>query len=463
VKLTADRLCAVIHGYYLYCLTVPAWEQRSSSKRKSEFNSFIEKHRDVLLLLVSRNSQLIFDHFGFVLENPVFLQCFLPAIHSHPFKDRQEWFYKHLYKNKSSATFEEQSIINVTREALLDSSCKELTSRNSNALKTEITVRFDGEEGLGAGVTREWLDLLVKDMLNPDCALFTLSADGSTFQPNSNSSINPDHLSYFEFAGRVMGLTLYHKHLITAYFTRSFYKHILGVPVNYVDVESIDPEYSKNLQWILDNDITDLGLDITFLCETDVFGQMQEVELQPNGKNILVTEENKFEYVHLAADLRMTKAIKPQILSFLGGFYQFIPHSLVSLFNEYELELLLSGLPSIDLDDWIKNTSLQAGFEHDSQTIQWFWEVVKEFSKEEQVLLLQFVTGTSRVPWGGFSNLSGAAGVQQFTICRTNGKSLPTASTCFNMLKLPEYDSKEELRHSLKLSITCGSVGFAFA
>lgn len=66
-----------------------------------------------------------------------------------------------------------------------------------------------------------------------------------------------------------------------------------GIPVNYQDVSSIDPEYAKNLQWILDNDISDLGLELTFSVETDVFGAMEEVPLKPGGTSILVTQDNK--------------------------------------------------------------------------------------------------------------------------------------------------------------------------
>jgi E3 ubiquitin-protein ligase HACE1 len=84
----------------------------------------------------------------------------------------------------------------------------------------------------GRGVLKEWLDLLSKEILNPDFALFTQSVDGTTFQPCSNSEINPDHLNYFRFAGRIIGLSLYNRLHLNVYFTRSFYKHILGkIPV----------------------------------------------------------------------------------------------------------------------------------------------------------------------------------------------------------------------------------------
>lgn len=312
---------------------------------------------------------------------------------------------------------------------------------------------------------REWFDILSNEIVNPDYALFTQSADGTTFQPNSNSYVNPDHLNYFRFAGQILGLALNHRQLVNIYFTRSFYKHILGIPVNYQDVASIDPEYAKNLQWILDNDISDLGLELTFSVETDVFGAMEEVPLKPGGGSILVTQNNKAEYVQLVTELRMTRAIQPQINAFLQGFHMFIPPSLIQLFDEYELELLLSGMPEIDVSDWIKNTEYTSGYEREDLVIQWFWEVVEDITQEERVLLLQFVTGSSRVPHGGFANIMGGSGLQNFTIAAVpyTPNLLPTSSTCINMLKLPEYPSKEILKDRLLVALHCGSYGYTMA
>lgn len=76
-------------------------------------------------------------------------------------------------------------------------------------------------------------------------------------------------------------------------YSNCWFCNFLGIPVNYQDVASIDPEYAKNLQWILDNDISDLGLELTFSVETDVFGAMEEVPLKPGGGSTLVTQNNK--------------------------------------------------------------------------------------------------------------------------------------------------------------------------
>ncbi|XP_056422177.1 E3 ubiquitin-protein ligase HACE1 isoform X2 [Hyla sarda] len=465
ISMTANRLSAVIQAFYMCCSC-----QMPQGMTSPRFIEFVCKHDDVLKCFVTRNPTIIFDHFHFLLECPELMSRFMHIIKAQSFKERCEWFYEHLHAGQPDTDMvhrpvSENDILLVHRDSIFRSSCEVVFKSNSDKLKQGIAVRFHGEEGMGQGVVREWFDILSSEIINPDYALFTQSADGTTFQPNSNSSVNPDHLNYFRFAGEILGLALYHRQLVNIYFTRSFYKHILGIPVNYQDVASIDPEYAKNLQWILDNDISDLGLELTFSVETDVFGAMEEVPLKPGGASIVVTQENKAEYVQLVTELRMTRAIQPQINGFLQGFHMFIPPSLIQLFDEYELELLLSGMPEIDVNDWIKNTEYTSGYDKDDQVIKWFWEVVQELTQEERVLLLQFVTGSSRVPHGGFAFIMGGSGLQNFTIAAVayTPNLLPTSSTCINMLKLPEYPSKEILKDRLLVALHCGSYGYTMA
>ncbi|RXN09756.1 E3 ubiquitin- ligase HACE1 isoform X2 [Labeo rohita] len=442
ISMIANRLSAVIQAFYMCCSCQ----------------------------MPHGNPKIIFNHFHFLLECPELMSRFMHIIKGQPFKDRCEWFYEHLLAGQPDSDMvhrpvNENDILLVHRDSIFRSSCEVVSKSSNEKLKQGIAVRFHGEEGMGQGVVREWFDILSNEIINPDYALFTQSADGTTFQPNSNSSVNPDHLNYFRFAGQILGLALYHRQLVNIYFTRSFYKHILGIPVSYQDVSSIDPEYAKNLQWILDNDISDLGLELTFSVETDVFGTMEEVPLKPGGTTIQVTQDNKAEYVQLVTELRMTRAIQPQINAFLQGFHTFIPPSLIQLFDEYELELLLSGMPEIDVMDWKKNTEYTSGYDLQEPVIQWFWEVVENLTQEERVLLLQFVTGSSRVPHGGFAFLMGGSGLQKFTVAAVPYTSnlLPTSSTCINMLKLPEYPSKDVLRDRLLVALHCGSYGYTMA
>ena len=86
------------------------------------------------------------------------------------------------------------------------------------------------------------------------------------------------------------------------------------------------------------------------------FGKTETKDLKENGRQMPVTEANKREYVQLACQMKMTESIKAQIKSFLEGFYEVIPKELISIFNEQELELLISGLPTIDIDDLKANS-----------------------------------------------------------------------------------------------------------
>jgi E3 ubiquitin-protein ligase HUWE1 len=127
---------------------------------------------------------------------------------------------------------------------------------------------------------------------------------------------------------------------------------------------------------------------------------------------------------------------------------------LISIFNEQELELLISGLPDIDIDDWKSNTEYQ-NYTPSSQQIQWFWRAVRSFDKEELAKLLQFVTGTSKVPLNGFKELEGMNGVNRFNIHRAYGDKnrLPTSHTCFNRKLLLCSDSRILAKSALQNSI----------
>lgn len=176
----------------------------------------------------------------------------------------------------------------------------------------------------------------------PTCYAAIPASDRLTYTPNRASWINTEHLSFFKFVGRIIGKAIYDGRLLDAYFTRSMYKHILGRPVDYRDIESIDPEYYNSLVWMLQNDITDV-IDQTFAVEADDFGQMKIIDLVPGGRDIPVTQENKIEYVKLITEQKLTRSIQDQIDAFLKGFYEIVPKELIQIFSDAELELLISG------------------------------------------------------------------------------------------------------------------------
>ncbi|CAD6579923.1 MAG: hypothetical protein CYPHOPRED_001043 [Cyphobasidiales sp. Tagirdzhanova-0007] len=426
------------------------------------------------------------------------------------FDNKRSYFQRQLHKRKDSHVHREHYgtlQINVRRQFVFEDSWHSLMRRTGDEIKNgKMSIRFYDEEGVDAGgVAREWFQVLARQMFNPNYALWSeyqlvqedfacfeltymfllpsffvnspsslvphsvitdylapCASDRLTYTPNRSSWINPEHLSLFKFIGRIIGKAIYDGRLLDAYFTRSMYKHILGRPVDYRDLESIDPEYYNSLVWMLENDITDV-IEQTFSVEADDFGQTKIIDLIPNGRNLMVTQENKIDYVKHIAEQKLTKAIQDQIDAFLGGFYEIVPKQLIQLFSDSELELLISGLPDIDVDEWRANSTYH-NISATSNSVTWFWRAVRSLDQTERAKLLQFCTGSSRVPLEGFQALQGVQGNTKFTIVAAHTENvLPTAHTCFNQIDLPNYASYEDLRKMLVLAVTEGSVGFAFA
>uniref|UniRef100_A0A4W3KAH5 HECT-type E3 ubiquitin transferase n=1 Tax=Callorhinchus milii TaxID=7868 RepID=A0A4W3KAH5_CALMI len=350
--------------------------------------------------------------------------------------------------------------IEVSREEIFEESYRQVMKMRPKDLWKRLMVKFRGEEGLDyGGVAREWLYLLSHEMLNPYYGLFQYSRDDIyTLQINPDSAVNPEHLSYFHFVGRIMGMAVFHGHYIDGGFTLPFYKQLLGKSITLDDMESVDPDLHNSLVWILENDITGV-LDHTFCVEHNAYGEIIQHELKPNGKSIPVTEETKKEYVRLYVNWRFLRGIEAQFLALQKGFNEVIPQHLLKTFDEKELELIICGLGKIDISDWKANTRLKH-CTADSNIVKWFWKAVESFDEERRARLLQFVTGSSRVPLQGFKALQGAAGPRLFTIHQIDASTnnLPKAHTCFNRIDIPPYETYEKLYEKLLTAIeeTCG-------
>ncbi|KAL7989618.1 hypothetical protein Chor_012284 [Crotalus horridus] len=398
--------------------------------------------------------------------------------------------------------------IEVSREEIFEESYRQVMKMRPKDLWKRLMIKFRGEEGLDyGGVAREWLYLLSHEMLNPYYGLFQYSRDDIyTLQINPDSAVNPEHLSYFHFVGRIMGMAVFHGHYIDGGFTLPFYKQLLGKPITLDDMELVDPDLHNSLVWILENDITGV-LDHTFCVEHNAYGEIIQHELKPNGKSIPVTEENKKEYVRLYVNWRFLRGIEAQFLALQKGFNEVIPQHLLKTFDEKELELIICGLGKIDVNDWKANTRLKH-CTPDSNIVKWFWKAVELFDEERRARLLQFVTGSSRVPLQGFKALQGKnnnlygclessllpqmlsfpkqcfiilviqcpakslrSTLMEYIWGRKNflnkiyyahidasTNNLPKAHTCFNRIDIPPYESYEKLYEKLLTAIeeTCG-------
>lgn len=406
-------------------------------------------------------------------SNPQLLEKGLRAMVKMPkcrlfldFDVKRQWFKTQVRRLRQQASRRHGSFrLNLRRKHVFEDSFHAFIHRNADELRGRLHITFANEEGVDAGgLSREFFAILAKEMFNPNYALFMSTEDGCTFQPNPNSSINPDDMRYFRFVGRIVGKAVVDGFLLDAHFTRSLYKHMLGVKPTHHDMQAIDPDYYKNLQMIMEHNLEDIGLELTFSTEDHCFGRSQTIDLIPDGRNIPVTEESKERYVDLVCQHRMTTAIQKQIKAYLEGFHEMVDSDLISIFTAKELELLISGMPDIDIHDLKKNTDYN-GYRPADKEIGWFWNIMFVLTRSEKAAFLQFVTGSSKVPLAGFSELQGMRGVQKFSINKASGPSgaLMSAHTCFNALDLPVYKSEEEMKDKLLYAISEGGGGFGFA
>ncbi|KAI9883191.1 MAG: hypothetical protein M1823_005048 [Watsoniomyces obsoletus] len=346
-----------------------------------------------------------------------------------------------------------QCHVKVRRNHIFEDSYAEIMRQSPTDLKKRLMIKFDGEDGLDyGGLSREFFFLLSHEMFNPFYCLFEYSAhDNYTLQINPHSGINSEHLQYFKFIGRVVGLAIFHRRFLDAFFIGALYKMILKKKVTLADMEGVDMTFHKSLTYILENDVDDL--DMTFSTEDERFGETLEIDLKPNGRTIVVTNANKQEYVDLLTEWRIQKRVEEQFKAFVEGFHELIPPDLVNVFDERELELLIGGIAEIDVDDWKKHTDYR-GYTESDEVIVNFWKCIRTWDSEQKSRLLQFATGTSRIPVNGFKDLQGSDGPRRFTVEKAGEQTqLPKSHTCFNRLDLPPYKTYEALQQKLTIAV----------
>uniref|UniRef100_A0A8C7ZB77 E3 ubiquitin-protein ligase n=1 Tax=Oryzias sinensis TaxID=183150 RepID=A0A8C7ZB77_9TELE len=365
------------------------------------------------------------------------------------------WYQQRNSKPTNQLALPQHIKINVTRKNLFEDSFQQIMSINAPDLRRRLWIIFPGEEGLDyGGVAREWFFLLSHEVLNPMYCLFEYAGkDNYCLQINPASSINPDHLKYFRFIGRFIAMALFHGKFINTGFSLPFYKRILNKPLAVKDLESIDPEFYNSLMWIKDNNIEECCLEMFFSVDKEILGEITTHELKPGGGDIQVTEENKEEYIRLVAEWRLSRGVEEQTQAFFEGFNEVLPQQYLQYFDAKELEVMLCGMQDIDLADWQRNT-IYRHYARNSKQILWFWQLVKEMDNEKRMRLLQFVTGTCRLPVGGFADLMGSNGPQKFCIEKVGKENwLPRSHTCFNRLDLPPYKSYEQLKEKVMFAI----------
>ena len=389
----------------------------------------------------------------------------LAKISGGAFEAKVEWLKKKF--DEIRIPWEEGHVkIRVHRASVLMDALDAFLSIKLEDMKKIFRFEFIGEPALDAGgIAREFYQIVCEQLFNADVGLFCSSSTNQMcMQINPNSDIaNEQHLKYFRMTGRVLGKALMDNHITPTHMIRPLYKHLMGWPVNLEDLEHIDHEIYSGLLSLLDmEDIECLCLE--FNVSIDRLGAYETIELEKGGNDMSVNRSNLVQYLTAQMKYRLLDRFSLQLKSLCEGFYDVVPEPLLCVFDFQELELLLHGLPHIDMADWQSNTAYTGEFSGNPnhRVVNWFWELVTEYTQEQKAKLLQFVTATSGVPVAGFIALQGNDGnVRQFTIHGDkNVKVLPHSHTCFNRIDLPIYKTKADMKKYLTMAISMEATGF---
>lgn len=368
-----------------------------------------------------------------------------------------------LLKVDRSLAVRNRNIHPIDRDNLLHSARKLFLDLGSSTKNMQIsfTSNDSAEVGIdGGGLTRELLIDLIPLTLSPNTSdVRGLNFDGHPmFVENEHHLLLPNPIfmevskyrtkevaENFMFLGQIVGKCIYDGVLLDFEFAPQFLAHWTCMATSkFDDLKTIDPMLYKNLRSICSmsaDEVDSLGLDFTVTgC------QNQTIELREGGSKIAVTEHNKFEYAMELARYKMSTCIKRQTVSFLKGLRQIISETCFNMFNPDELNVILSGSSrDLDIDD-LREHSVCSGFAPGSTYVDSLWDIVKSFTPLQKRKFLKFVTSVPRGPLLGFRMLEPNFGVRR---AGENDSHFPTASTCVNLLAIPEYSSLELLRDRL--------------
>ncbi|CAG9585150.1 unnamed protein product, partial [Danaus chrysippus] len=382
------------------------------------------------------------------------------------------------------------TLVTVRRTRLVEDGYRQLAALPSRALRAVVRVRFINEQGLDEagidqdGVFKEFLEETIKRVFDPSLNLFRVTSEERLY-PSPTSCLQENHLQLFEFIGRMLGKAVYEGIVVDVPFASFFLSQVLGQTTqalySWIDeLPSLDKDLYRSLTYIkhFQGDIS--SLELTFSVDEERLGEIVTHELVPGGKCIPVTNENKINYIHLMAHFRMHTQIKDQTNAFIVGFRTIINPEWLSLFSTPELQRLISGdnVP-LDLRDLRRHTQYYGGFHDSHRVVCWLWDVLqRDFTENERAMFLKFVTSCSKPPVLGFAHLKPPFSIRCvevgddedtgdtigsvirgfFTIRKKDPLNrLPTSSTCFNLLKLPNYQKRSTLRDKLRYAVNCNT------
>ncbi|XP_075716794.1 putative E3 ubiquitin-protein ligase HERC3 isoform X4 [Rhinoderma darwinii] len=339
-------------------------------------------------------------------------------------------------------------VLHVRRTSLVSDALRELSIHSDIDLKKPLKVIFDGEEAVDdGGVTKEFFLLLLKELLNPIYGMFTVYPDSNLIWFSDICFV--EH-NWFHLIGIMCGLAIYNFTVVDLHFPLVLYKKLLNVPATLEDLKELSPTEGRSLQELLDypgEDVEDMFC-LNFTICRESYGLTEMKPLVPGGDQITVNKENRKEFVDAYVDYVFNQSVHEWYEAFSTGFLKVCGGKVLELFQPSELRAMVVGSSNYNWQELEESAVYKGEYSAVHPTVRMFWETFHEFPLEKKKRFLLFLTGSDRIPIYGMSSLHII--IQSIS---SGEDHLPVAHTCYNLLDLPKYSSKEILRNRLTQAI----------
>nr|KAF6387380.1 hypothetical protein mMyoMyo1_007883 [Myotis myotis] len=331
-------------------------------------------------------------------------------------------------------------VLHVRRNNLVGDALRELSIHSDIDLKKPLKVIFDGEEAVDAGgVTKEFFLLLLKELLNPIYGMFTYYQDSNLLWFSDTCFV--EH-NWFHLIGITCGLAIYNSTVVDLHFPLALYKKLLNVNPGLEDLKELSPTEGRSLQELLDYPGEDIEetFCLNFTICRESYGVIEQKKLIPEGDKVTVCKENRQEFVDAYVNYIFQISVHEWYTAFSSGFLKVCGGKVLELFQPSELRAMMVGNSNYNWEELEETAIYKGDYSATHPTVKLFWETFHEFPLEKKKKFLLFLTGSDRIP------IYGMASLQMVIQSTASGEEyLPVAHTCYNLLDLPKYSSKEIL------------------
>ena len=370
----------------------------------------------------------------------------------------------------------------VDRNTIIEDGLKIISNPVTSKFNGYLEFEYLGEIGNGLGPTLEFYRLITEKLFAKK-ELWYKTTDNAIY-PAIGLNNNKKDIKLFKLLGYVLARAIYDDRLLDFPISKVFWNLLLNRSVKFNDINLIDKDLYKFLEDILklimqkkeiikkEKNISDEELENQILYNgqklntTDIYFTFPgyDIELKPNGKNILLCIKNMEEYINLIYDFIFYKGINKITEAFREGFNIVFNINELKCFNAEELEEIIFGSDKQkwEYDILLENLKPEHGYTKNSKIFKNLIQYMTSLDKNEQKQFLIFTTGASRLPFGGFKALSPKLTVVKRSVIGNENpdKFLPTVMTCQNYLKIPEYSSFEILKKKFNIAMNEGSNEF---